>query len=346
MAPKQLRQSMNIEVKQFGGRVVEHKEIERDGQLLGIIEVLLATWEPDTGGMFGVPDQFVQGAFAESLRLHRERDDRQVRMKNMHHHVIGGFPIETVVETSAGLFAIGEINLEMQEGKEVWALIKQGVLVDMSVGFSATEDVIENGLRTISKAILWEGSVVDEPANQGANILNFKSTPFADLPVADKGHKWDPVAAAMRVEKLAASENVELKSAYAQEGQGGALGNLIADVVEGSLVVIPQAVIDAAEALIDTEGTAPVVEHLERYLAKMGTESPLPPDQRRFIGASEAREMKAATMEKALASGVVFSSKAAKVLAARLTGSDTDAYDSRLIQRILQTLKEAKLDLV
>ncbi len=331
---------MKRETKQFGGHVVEHKQIERDGVHLGVIEVLLSTWEPDTGGIFGVPDQFTQGAFAESLVEHRARNNRQVRLKDMHGRLIGGFPIETVIETNAGLFAVGEINLDTQLGSEAWALIKQGVMVDMSVGFSALQDGIVDGTRIITKAILWEGSVIDEPANRGANILDFKSTPFADLPIADKGFVWDPVAALHRVEEFAGAQNVELKSAFAQEGQAGGFGNLIADVVDDRLVVVPQAVVEAAEALIGTEGSAPVVEHLERYLAKMGTSSPLPPEQRRFFGADEAREMKAADIERALSSGAIFSAKASKAMTARLTGSDSMRHDPDTIARVIQTLDD------
>ena len=98
---------------------------------------------------------------------------------------------------------------------------------------------------------------------------------------------------------------------------------------------------EAAEGLIGTEGAAPVVEHLERYLAKMGTASPLPPEQRRFFGADEAMEMKAVDLERALASGAVFSAKAAKVMTARLTGAQTMRHDHATIARIIQVLENA-----
>ncbi len=334
---------MNVEVKQFGGRVVEHKEIEREGQLFGIIEVLLATWEPDTGGMFGVPDRFVQGAFSESLRLHRERDDRQVRMKNMHQHIIGGFPIETVVETSAGLFAIGEINLQTQEGMEVWALVKQGVLVDMSVGFSSLEDEIVEGVLVIRRATLWEGSVVDEPANRNAAILNFKSTPFADLPIAPADHPWDLKAARERVEGWAKTEVIEMKSAFVHEknAEDESFDLQIADVIDGKMTVVPTALKEAADTLIDREGVDHLVEHLERYFSKMGVPSPFPSHQRKFFGASEVREWKAADVETALTSGVRFSRGAAKVLAARLTNAASPRYDGKAIGKILHDLEEA-----
>lgn len=164
-----------VEVKVIhGGRVVETKESERNGVPVGIVAGYISTWTPDTGGIFGVPDQFVPGAWAESLAEHRARGNRQVRLKDMHGRTIGGFPIETVREDDRGLFGVGEINLVSQLGREAFSLARQGVLTDFSVGFSAVDDTVEGGLRLIRKAILWEGSIVDEPANQAARITEVK----------------------------------------------------------------------------------------------------------------------------------------------------------------------------
>ncbi len=335
-----------METKQFGGRVVEHKEVVRDTQAgpvrLGIIEVLIATWGEDTGGIFGIPDRFERGAFTESIAEHQSRDNRQVRLKDQHGRTMGGFPIETVRETDAGLFAVGEISLERQDGRESWALIKQGVLVDMSVGFSSQEDEIVEGVRVIRRAKLWEGSVVDEPANRDANILNFKSAPFADLPIAPADHPWDPAAALARIE----SGGFELKSAFVQETPQNDMVRLqIADVIDGKLMAVPEALQNAADQILDKEGTDALVEHLERYFAKMGAPSPFPDHQKKFFGADAVREWKAADVERALLSDVRFSKGAAKVLASRLTKADPPRYDAKTIGRILHNLEAASREL-
>lgn len=335
----------SIETKMVGGRVVEFKEINRDGVRLGVIEALIATWDVDTGGVFGIPDRFQRGAFAESLQEHRARDNRQVRLKDHHGRTVGGFPINGVIENEQGLFAVGEINLELQQGAEMWALIKQGVLVDMSVGFSAIQDEIVNGVRVILKALLWEGSVVDEPANRSANILNFKSTPFADLPVAPIEFPWDAEAAKARVAGYADLGGIELKSAFVQETPQDEFGLQIADVIEGKLTVVPAALKAAADHLIDQEGADELVEHVERYYAKMGIKSPFPAEQRQFFGADDVREWKAKDVERALLAGSRFSKGAAKILAARLTGADGTRYDAKTMGRILHNLEAARREL-
>lgn len=338
-----------METKQFGGHVVEFKEITREveGQepiRLGIIEVLIATWQADTGGIFGIPDRFERGAFAESIIEHQARNQRMVRLKDHHGDTMGGFPIDTVRETDLGLFGIGEINLDRQDGRESWALIKQRVLVDMSVGFSSQDDEIIDGVRVIKRAILWEGSVVDEPANRGANILTFKSTPFADLPIGPVDYPWDAVAARARVEGYVNLGSFEMKSAFVQEKNldDEAFNLMIADVIDGKLTVVPIALKKAADSVTDLEGSGELVEHIERYFAKMGLVSPFPDHQRKFYGASEVREWKAADVEKALVSDVRFSRGAAKVLAARLTDASGSRYDAKVLGRILHNLEETK----
>ncbi len=341
------RPAPQMETKQIGGRVVECKEEVRDtpsGKIrLGLIDVYIATWDQDTGGIFGIPDRFERGAFLESIQEHIGRDNRQVRLKDQHGRTMGGFPIGSVREDETGLRATGEINLGRQDGSESWELIKQKVLVDMSVGFSSLEDEIVEGVRVIRRATLWEGSVVDEPANRNAAILNFKSTPFADLPIAPTDHPWDLKAARERVEGWAKTEIIEMKSAFVHEknAEDESFDLQIADVIDGKMTVVPTALKEVADTLIDREGVEHLVEHLERYFSKMGVPSPFPSHQRKFFGASEVREWKAADVETALTSGVRFSRGAAKVLAARLTNAASPRYDGKAIGKILHDLEEA-----
>ena len=336
-----------IETKQVGGHVLEHKEITRDGVRLGVIEALIATWTEDTGGRYGIPDRFTQGAFADSIQEHRDRNMRQVRLKDQHGRTVGGFPIESVRETSQGLYGVGEINLETQQGAEMWALIRQGVLVDMSVGFTAQSDNIENGVRVITKAILWEGSVVDEPANRAAQIISAKSTPFQDLPIAPADTPWDSMAAFTRVNVEGDVGSVELKAAFIKEPSDEELDYQIADVIDGKLMVVPAALKEVSDRLLE-EGdldNAELIEHVERYYSKMGVKSPFPLEKRKFYGAADVREWKAQDIERALLSGVRFSKGAAKVLASRLTTVDGARYDSKVIARILHNLEEMKRDI-
>lgn len=164
----------SLEYKHAGGRVIECKEIDRNGVRVGQISGYIATWDVDRGR-----DRFHRGAFADSIKEHLDKS-RQVRFKDHHRNTIGGFPIGTVVEDDVGLFGVGEVNLEVQQGAEAYALAKQGVLVDFSVGFAAVEAFDESGVRNITKAILIEGSIVDEPMNPNAKITSVKSNATAN----------------------------------------------------------------------------------------------------------------------------------------------------------------------
>lgn len=171
---------MKIKRLFHGGRVTETKQIERNGIPVGIVSGYIATWDTDRGDWSGIKDKFLPGAFKESLLRHK-KTNRQIRLKDHHGRTVGGFPIDTVKEDERGLFGIGEINLDVQQGAEVFALAKQGVLSDFSIGWGLVEAEIVEGIREIATAEVFEGSVVDEPMNPEANILEVKTIDSADL---------------------------------------------------------------------------------------------------------------------------------------------------------------------
>ena len=105
-------------------------------------------------------------------------EGRQLRLKDHHGRTIGGFPANTLKEDATGLWGRGEINLNVQQGSEAYSLARQKVLVDFSIGFTAvkfTREGIDDSERVITEAIAWEGSIVDEPMNPKANIVNVKN---------------------------------------------------------------------------------------------------------------------------------------------------------------------------
>ena len=163
--------TVDKEVKFLSGRVLEVKQEDRNGIPIGIIKGHAATFDIDRGN-----DRFVKGAFIESIQELRQ-NNRPVRMLFQHRGdmLIGGFPIETVREDEKGLAVVGEINLEVQEGREAFALAKQGILTDFSIGFSVVEDAMEDGIRVIKKATIWEFSLVSEPMNPKAVVTEVKT---------------------------------------------------------------------------------------------------------------------------------------------------------------------------
>lgn len=169
---------MKIEHKHFGFACTEVKQEDRNGVPVGIIEGYASTWDIDRGD-----DVIMQGAFADSIKRHSE-DGRPIRMLYQHNgsELIGGFPIHSVREDEKGLYVKGEINLDVQKGREAYALAKQGVLTDMSIGFSIASrddvDFRDDGevvVRTIKRVELWEISMVGEPMNPKAKVVNVKN---------------------------------------------------------------------------------------------------------------------------------------------------------------------------
>ena len=175
---------MKIKTLCHGGIVTETKEQDRNGVKVGTVAGYIATWDVDRGDWDGVKDQFLQGAFLESIDRHK-RTNRQIRLKDHHGRTIGGYPIENVHEDGRGLFGIGEINLEVQQGKEAFALARQGVLVDKSIGWEKIAWKIDGDLRQISKAEVWESSIVSEPMNPNASITAVKALDFSELDAED-----------------------------------------------------------------------------------------------------------------------------------------------------------------
>lgn len=286
---------MSKETKYVGGRVVEVKEEQRNGEPVGILAGYIATWDIDRGA-YGTRDQFVRGAFSDSIREHQAKSNRPIRLKDQHYDVVGGFPIDSVREDEIGLFAIGEVNLNTQKGKEIMALARQGVLSDFSIGFSVVEFTEDDGLRRITKAIIWEASVVEEPMNPFAKITEVKK--HMEYPIAEKNHPWDEKAATSRL-----AEFTERGEEYK--------GLPIVDVVNGRLTVIPNAVFKAAT----TATNADDIQFLEQIYAKMNMESPFKDEEKQYFIADDVKNWTPRDIEKALRKTGTFSKSAAKIIA-------------------------------
>lgn len=350
---------MNKETKQVGGNVVDVKQIERQGVKIGVVKGYIATWDLDRGS-WGFQDRFVKGAFLESLERHR-RDNRPIRLKDHHQRTIGGFPIETVFEDEIGLFGVGEINLEVQQGREAFALAKQGVLSDFSIGFTSLEDTVTDDIRTIHKAEVWEGSIVDEPMNPKAKITEVKAAvPFQDLPLASQDRPWDCKAAVERVKEFTDSAD-EPSSKYcraftwsdkAKADDFSAYKLPFADVINGKLTAVPKGIFAAAKALQDTQGGADLPEslrpaairHIEKYYAKMGMDSPFEDDDKQYFVADDVKAWTERDVEKFLKATGKMSKSAAKTLAVRLDKKrkQADNEDHSKIADLLGELKSFK----
>jgi HK97 family phage prohead protease len=256
---------MNIELKNIGGQITGFKQINRDGIPVGIVEGYIATWDTDRGN-----DRFVKGAFQEHLAELRAQN-RQIRLKDHHGRTVGGFPIEGVFEDDRGLFGTGEINLEVQQGKEMYSLLKQKVLTDLSIGFTSKEVEFENGIRIILRSKVWEGSVVDEPMNPNANITNVKTATFGAFP-----EEMAPMDTRLDIE--------ELKHIAEEEETGDIFTKYDVPIIgkqNDKLCIIPRGVFAARVMLsghkaviVPTEDEKALKTVINSYYKKMKLEAP------------------------------------------------------------------------
>ncbi len=168
-------------MKFAGGGYVSGVKVEKiDGIDTGIVEGYIASKQIENGRF---PDEFRgTNVFAESIQDHENRGGRSITMNFMHvRDAIGHFPIELVREDERGLFGVGHINLEVEKGREVYSLARQKAIRDFSIGWDAkTEDISfeqKDGrdIRVIHRAQIFEGSLVDEPMNQDAQITAVKT---------------------------------------------------------------------------------------------------------------------------------------------------------------------------
>lgn len=324
---------MNIETKYIGGNVQEVKEHNRNGIPIGIVIGHIATFDVDRGDFFGVKDKFAKKAFDVSLADLKKRK-RQMRFKDHHGRTIGGFPIDKVIVDKKGLFGEGEINLDVQQGREAFSLAKQGVLSDFSIGFSIDDFEMKDGIRIIKQATIWEGSIVDEPMNPKATITIVKSVvPFKDFPLADRDRAWSADTAIGRVREFTDSTDepsASYKNAFVwydrEDSENfGAYKLPIADVINGKLTVIPRAIFAAAAAMQGARGgvdipeaeRAGVIRHLERYYAKMDLDSPFSDDDKQYFITNDVEGFTKRQLEDALHKTGSFSKGASRFLASK-----------------------------
>lgn len=131
------------------------------------------------GAIFGTKDSYrdiiVPGAFAATLK-----DDfkaRKVPMLWQHdrRNPIGVYT--TVKEDDVGLYVEGQINMDVQQGKEAHSLMKQGALTGLSIGYVSVMDkwLDEDLVRELHEVKLYEISPVTFPAHDDSRINSVKS---------------------------------------------------------------------------------------------------------------------------------------------------------------------------
>lgn len=126
--------------------------------------------------LFGVADlgrdAVAPGAFADSLA---RRGVAGIRMLWQHDPAepIGRWL--AIAEDARGLRVRGKLNLSVARAREIHALMRDGAIDGLSIGFRAERARAErSGLRRLEKVDLWEISVVTFPMQPGARVAGVK----------------------------------------------------------------------------------------------------------------------------------------------------------------------------
>mgnify|MGYP000978101709 CR=1 FL=1 len=144
----------------------------------------LATW----GNIDRVDDVLVKGCFDESLKMLTPKLLWQHRWDD----VIGVFT--EIKSDDNGLFVKGKLpKADTLVSGRVIPQMKVGSVRSMSVGFSVVEATYNNdtGVRMITKAALFEGSLVDMPVNTKAKVIDMKKFEIGDCEVVKTKREFE-----------------------------------------------------------------------------------------------------------------------------------------------------------
>ena len=118
-------------------------------------------------------DMVLPGAFRDSLST---RGAAGVKLLWQHDaaQVIGSWL--SIAEDSRGLFVRGQLNLDVAKAREVYALMKDGAVDGLSIGFRTQKSVTDpaTGVRRLQKVDLWEISIVTFPMLPNARVSSVK----------------------------------------------------------------------------------------------------------------------------------------------------------------------------
>jgi len=128
------------------------------------------------GSIFGNVDSYgdivVKGAFEKTLK---ERKNVKLLWQHDTREPIGVFT--EMFEDTTGLVVKGQIAMDVQKGKEAYALLKMGAIDGLSIGYKTIRSKIDkkSNSRLLTELKLFEVSVVTFPANEVSTVTAVKS---------------------------------------------------------------------------------------------------------------------------------------------------------------------------
>jgi HK97 family phage prohead protease len=119
-------------------------------------------------------DRLTQGSFNQSLKKH---NDNQTMPKMLWQHdataPIGKWTL--IQEDDRGLYVEGQLLLEVERAREAYALIKEGGIDGLSIGFHIINGYKKGNTRVLTEVNLMEISLVTFAANPNARIMECKN---------------------------------------------------------------------------------------------------------------------------------------------------------------------------
>ncbi|WP_148311292.1 HK97 family phage prohead protease [Dehalococcoides mccartyi] len=153
-------------------RVLERKEFKLE---LKAFDEEAGTFEGYASTFGGMPDSYGdvvdKGAFAKTVK------EGMKRIKLLFNHNANE-PIGKILELyedDYGLYFKAKLSLGVQRAREVLALMKDGVINTMSIGYDTITEALEGKIRHLKEVRLWDISPVTFAANPEAVITGVKS---------------------------------------------------------------------------------------------------------------------------------------------------------------------------
>ena len=146
----------------------EFKQIESDLSNLGKFEGYASVFN----NIDKVGDVVTPGAFKKTI----SENNGLIKLQFNHKETIG---MARIWEDEKGLKVSADVNLDVQKGREVMSLIKQGAIDKMSFAYEIKDDEKEivNGkaIYKLKELDVFEVSAVDFPANPETEITSVKA---------------------------------------------------------------------------------------------------------------------------------------------------------------------------
>ncbi len=146
------------------------------------------------GSVFGVEDSYSdvisKGAFAASLKAHKAAGTMPAMLWRHDHSEPVGVWTE-MSEDGKGLVVKGQLAMEIQRGREAYALLKMRAITGLSIGFISKAWAYDekSGIRTLTEIDLWEVSLVTFPANAQARVTGVKAADVAQITTIRQAEK-------------------------------------------------------------------------------------------------------------------------------------------------------------